>query len=506
MTLQRIINRCSALHRSSTDVSFMPLPVIVKINYRLKYSIFLLLFSICAQSQNVTVRGKAHESYAGRIIEIHTLNDFITQLPRKEGFDTIRKDGFFQIDFFIEYIQPVIVRIGHVTARLYVQPDFVYSISFPEIDEKFNRNNDADLFVNIGIIGADSSELNVLTYDYQEMFNKAFTSVEERFFSRNVMFLKADSLKLKCDRKYRNVKNPYFKSYYDYSIASVNASLSRGENYLINSYILFKPIQYRHFEYMQFFNSCFSGYLNSVASSKKGQSLYHIINVKADYNLLDNFLKDDKFLKNDSLRELVIIKNLWDFHYSADFSPDAIEAILSELSIRTKISEHKKILDGMLSYFNKMQPGSAAPDFVARTKTGTIGVLNAHKKRWVYLNFFSTRNVESMREMPKIAALKKKFGDKVSFISICVDDSISTYISYIKSNPKLDWAIWYNYDQSFTKTAKDQYYVTGSEAYFLIDPQGYLVQSPAKSPSQGIEYRLNVLFKPATKNTRTGIR
>jgi hypothetical protein len=374
------------------------------------------------------------------------------------------------------------------------------------MDENLDRKNDAELPINIGIVGADTTELNMLIFDYQEQYNKFFISKDGRFLNRNVLFKKADSLKRVCDMRYKDVKNSYFKSYYEYSIAAVNASLSRGENYLINGHIINKPIQYNHYEYMQFFNACFSNYLNTLASQKKGQTLYNIINVKASYDLLDAFLKDDKFLKNDSLRELVIIRNLWDFYYSADFAPDAIEVIISDMNQRSKITVHKKIMATMLSYFNKMQAGSQAPDFSARTKDGTVGTLSSFKNRWIYLNFFSTKNIESLKEMPKIAALKKKFGDKMVFVSVCLDDSLKSYTSFMKANPKYDWSIWYNYDRSFTKTAKEKYYVTGTEAYFLINNFGYLAQSPAQAPSKGIEYKLNVLFKKPGKNTKTGIR
>jgi hypothetical protein len=108
--------------------------------------------------------------------------------------------------------------------------------------------------------------------------------------------------------------------------------------------------------------------------------------------------------------------------------------------------------------------------------------------------------------MPKIAALKKKFADKVVFVSICLDDSLKTYTNYLKANPKFDWTIWYNYDKSLAKTAKENYFITGTEGYYLINNFGYLAQSPALSPSGGIEYKLNVIFKVKTKTTKTGIR
>ncbi len=457
-------------------------------------------------AQNVTIKGKAHSSYANKIIQLYSYSDFITNLQIKETQDTIESDGFFELHYQTDYTQPVILKIENVIAKLYIQPNFIYGITIPEVEKDLDYKNDAELEINIGIIGKDSTELNALTFDYQQQYANVFISKKDKFLTRTLLFKRADSLKLLCDKRYKNIKNNYFKNYVEYSIASINASASRGENYLINGFIINKPIQYNHYEYMQFVNACFNGYVTAMGSTHKGQSLYNIINVQASWPLLNTFLLQDKFLKSDSLRELVAIKNLWQMYYSADFSPDAIENITSQLNVATKNAEHKKITNRMLVYFNKMQAGSQAPTFSARSKDGTIGNLSSFKNRWIYLNFFSTKNIETLKEMPKIAALKKKFADKVVFVSVCLDDSLKSYTNYLKANPKFDWTIWYNYDKSLTKTAKENYFITGTEGYYLINNFGYLAQSPALSPSGGIEYKLNVIFKVKTKTTKTGIR
>ena len=160
----------------------------------------------------------------------------------------------------------------------------------------------------------------------------------------------------------------------------------------------------------------------------------------------------------------------------------------------------------MLAYLNKLLVGADAPLFSARTANGKMGSLQMFKGRWVYLNFFSTSNEASLREMPKLAALKKKFGQNVVFLSICLDDSLATYQAYLRNQPKFDWPIWFNSAKGLSKTAKEAYFVSGTEAYFLISNLGTLALSPAPSPSQGIEYRFNLLFKPKRRTTRTGIR
>jgi len=479
---------------------------LIKSDKKYLFVFVLFLFVSRVFSQNVTVRGKTHQSYAGKIIGLFTQVDNITKINQRDDLDTIDSDGFFELALQCDFTQPVFLRINNVVAKLYVQPDFVYGITVPELDQSYNYNNDADLNVNIGIVGTDSTELNALIFDYEDLVNKMFSSEEKRFFSKPVMFKKADSLKKICDKRYDKIDNDYFKNYVEYSIASINASVSRGENSLIDAYVIRKPILYNHYEYMQFFNTCFSGYVKVAVSINKGQSLTNIINVKEDYNLLVNLLKNDKFLKQDSVRELVLIKNLWDFYFSPDFEQNGVKNIVTQLNQQTRIKEHQRITSTMLSYFNKMQPGTLAPAFIARSRDNTISTLASYKNRWVYLNFFSTNNTESLKEMPKIAALKRKYGDKISFISVCLDDSLKTYRAYLKNNPKFDWAIWFNDNSHIVRTAKDSYFVTGTEAYFLINNKGYLVYSPAISPSKGIEYKFNLLFKTGKKKNKTGIR
>jgi hypothetical protein len=105
--------------------------------------------------------------------------------------------------------------------------------------------------------------------------------------------------------------------------------------------------------------------------------------------------------------------------------------------------------------------------------------------------------------MQKIIDLKKKFNDKVTFISVCLDDSVKAYRAYLKANPKQDWIILH---QTKNSTAKQAYHIKSLSGFFFISPQMQLAQSPALMPSEGVEYKFNALFKPKKKNTIIGVR
>lgn len=454
----------------------------------------------------MTIRGKADPVYAGKVIRLYTYTDYITNFVQKETEDTIGRDGFFQLSFQSDYTQPVLMKINHLNAQLLVQPDFVYGITVPPVDSSRIINADVDLPLNIGIVGHDTTELNQMVFDFQEQYNKLFTTADERYLSRASMFRRVDSLQKACTRRYANINNDYFKRYMFYELASVNASLSRGEKYLFEVYIRNQPILYWHKGYMDFFCAYFKGYLARAAAARKGESLYHIINTKGDYATLLNFVRYEKDLRNDSLRELVILRELWDYHFSSEFSPEAVEHIVSQLQLSTKIAEHRQIASNMMAFFRKLQQGSPAPAFTVMNRDKKMLTLSNFKGRWIYLNFFSTTNPASLMEMPKIAALKKKLGDKLIFLSVCLDDSVQAYFNYLKQNPKFDWYITFNHVRGLKSTAKEQYNITGTEGYFLIDNLGNLSASPALSPSKGIEFRLNTIFKIRQRTTKTGLR
>ena len=112
--------------------------------------------------------------YAGKVIQLNILADYITNIKQKEDQDTIQSDGYFELHFQSEHTQPIFLKIDNVIATLYVQPDFVYGVTIPELEKGYDYNNDAELPVNIGLIGTDTTELNILTFDYQKQFNNLF--------------------------------------------------------------------------------------------------------------------------------------------------------------------------------------------------------------------------------------------------------------------------------------------------------------------------------------------
>ena len=466
-------------------------------------TIFFLINFFNSISQNVTIKGKAHASHIGKEIVLSDYSDYVTYTKTKESIDTIDKDGYFELKIQTQTTKPVLISINNLVGKLYIQPNFVYGIYFPQLDSTYNNQEGTESKATISVYGKDSTELNALIIDFNEQYNLHFAKANERYLSPTKLNALLDTFYMVTRKRYKANKNSYFKNYVDYSFANFYSNTSRSKVYLQKTFIDNKPILYNNYEYMEFFNSYFKGYLKAFSSTKTGGSIFNSINSFADYNDLRNQFNSDKTITNDTIKELIILKGLIDFYYSPDFDKRQVQSVIEQLYRSTPSVQNKKIAFNLLQTIYQLQPGAPAPDFTANDKAGMQVNLSYYKGKYIYLNFFSTQSDISLKEMQKITDLKKKFNDKVTFISICINDSVKTYKQYLKSNPKQDWVILH---QAANSTARRAYNITSLSGYFFINQQLQLVQSPALTPSEGIEYKFHALFRPKRKNTITGVR
>lgn len=83
----------------------------------------------------------------------------------------------------------------------------------------------------------------------------------------------------------------------------------------------------------------------------------------------------------------------------------------------------------------------------------------------------------------------------MNFVSVCLDDSLNSFMEYIQQNPKYDWPIWFNNVGGVKQTAKELYNVIGTEAYFLINNYGTLALSPATDPQKELSINSTLFLK-----------
>jgi peroxiredoxin len=458
-------------------------------------SLFLLLFPLISAAQNVTIKGLA-KSYENRQVGLWVYNDRISNTQKLLSSAKIDSAGNFLLEFNIKAIDYVNLKIDKNVTAMFVEPGRNYEVIIHPPDSTAYQNPNIEHDVKIEIRLTSKTEINSLTIDYEKRFDD-FLAVNYSDFLKRSPQPALDSFKRAMQEFYSTVSNTYFNNYINYSIASMQRNTKMSEKKLYETYLQNKPILYDHPEYMAFFNAFYKDKLSSFALAKAGNDVHFIIDDRGSFPALVSALKRISFVANDTIAELVMLKGLYESYYDGTFKKTGIKAILQQTVTDSKIGEHQKIAQNILNSFSPLQKGSAAPPFVLPDRTGATHTLEEIRdKKIVYVMFFDRNNSASQEQMKLIPALKKTYGERISFVSISADRSNASLNDFQQKNPKYDWLFLYDNSNG---ELKNSYEIVALPSYFLIGPDGKFIQVPADSPEGDIEQIFYDLTKLKSK-------
>jgi peroxiredoxin len=464
------------------------------------FLLFLIVFTttfLFAQQVNITGAGK---SYANKTIGVWVNNDFVSNKQKEITNSAIDSAGNFELNFINKEINYITLKIDKNIASMYVEPDKNYEVILlpPDSTTYHNPNLEHDITIQINL--KSKIEINALTMDYDKRFDDFLTYAYPDFVTRTAE-PKIDSFRVKVTNYYSTVNNSYFKNYITYSIAAMEQKTNKSEKLLFQQYIDHQPLLHYHPEYMTFFNSFYKQKLQTFSKTKEGAPLNFNINNKGSYTGSMEVLKRDKYLLNDTIRELVLIKGLYEAYFDGSFDKQGIKAILGQIVEQSTVDVHKRIAQNCLSSFSKMQKGVAAPFFELPDKNGITHSLDELRtKKYVYLMFYDANCIPCMQQMKVIPSLKKAYGGQIEFVSISTDKSNADLKNFTAKYPKYDWTFLYDNSNG---NLKKSYEIITLPTYFLISPEGKFIQVPADSPENNIEQLFFELTKP--KEKRHGI-
>jgi len=450
---------------------------------RIKYIFFLSIITLSSFAQKATIKGTA-KTYEYKEISVWLNNDPISGTQKQIALSEVDSLGNFSLEFKIDQTEYITLKIEKNITSLPVEPNANYEVILFPPDSTTYQNPNLEHDVKLSIKLKSKTEINALTLDYDKRFDD-FLSLNYKSFVARIPQNNIDSFKVEMKEFYSTVKNNYFSAYVTYSIAALEEKTKMPEKLLFEKYILNKPILYHHPEYMNFFNALYKGKMENMAAGKFGHDLFFQINDRGSFDGTMNILKQDPYLKNDTLTELVLLKGLYEGFYNGSFKKTSVEAILRQLNEETNVEEHTRISQNILNSFSKLQKGTEAPNFELPDKTGALHTLNElSAKKYVYLMFYDVNCSACLQQMKVIASFKKTYGERIEFVSISTDKTISDMKNFQLKNPKYDWL--FLYDNSAGELKK-KYEIRSLPAYFLIGMQGRFIEVPADSPDEDIE-------------------
>ncbi len=457
---------------------------------------FILSFSLTFYSISNILTGQVtllgnNPSYAGSEIAFQMSADPFTGEEIEIGKCEVTTTGDFSLTLPLKETTYIFSHLGIFKGFLTVEPGKNYTISFPDKTDKTPANKMNPFFeeteFQFAIKNISDNDINFLIMAFDDAYKPYLKKFVGNIYSRNAKNL-IDTTVTNLKKIGINENDDYFIHYADYKIGYLkNLAYQQKSKSISKEYFQQKPILYNNPGYFQLFNQVYAKYFYFFGRTNSGKQIYTDINLSKSYYNLSKTLTSDSILQNDSLRELVILKNIHDEFYAANFSRSGLLAILDSLTKETKITKHKEIAGFIRNKITRLMQDYEPPQFSLYDKEGKLVKLEDFKGKYVYLNFCSCSSYSCIKEFDVLKKLAEKYKDyKFAIVTIATDETREQMAHYVNKN-QLNWVFLHFGNQP---EVLKQYDIRAYPTYYLIGPDGKLILSPANSPGENFEMEL----------------
>jgi peroxiredoxin len=454
------------------------------------WSVFLMiLFCGLAQAGQITITGHA-PSYANTQLSFYRTSDWITGAEEITGECRVSDSGDFQIVIPLETTTQLLIYPGIYRGYFFAEPGKTYQLVLPERRDKSPEDLLNPFFepveIHLGLENFTSDDLNVLIV----MFDDAYIPYYDKHV--NNVYIKPDLKKLEEDieqieKPFMDYHNSFFRDYrrYRYGMLKLSANQQRVQS-LSDEYFNNHPVLYSNPAYADLFNQVYDKYFVFFGRTEAGKQIYQDINQAGSYHNLLNTLSKAEHFSNDTLKELVILKQLHDEFYNNQFSRTGLLSILDSLIKDTGIAEHKEFGTNIKRKITRLLPGYEPPQFALRDIDGILVHLSDYKGEYVYLNFCTCQSYSCLNEFDMLADLYAKHKDRLTILTVATDPREDVLRQFL-AKKQYNWKFLY-YDSQ--PDILKEYDIRAFPTYFLIGPDGKLIYSPALSPAENFEQKL----------------
>ncbi len=454
-----------------------------------RFNVIIITFFLAVISTNLIAQNAVIKGYApgaeNKTIKIIKYSDQITYTEKVIASAVIMPTGEFNIELK-NIFEPIyaVIDISLYRANIYIEPNTAYEIKIDSADYRYFT----DIYnpylntppLNISILNSNEKDLNSLIQDFNYLYNNfiqdKFDSLR-RFRSKKIV----QDFKRQADSIYSDIKNDYFRSYLNYKMASVEQfSQVISRDSLAGKYFIDKPVLYENIEYMSFLNEFFSGYIPAMSKKITANDIETTINVHNSYKALLDTLGKDTILKNQKLRELVMLKTLGELYNNDNYKKENIRNIIEFIRDNSIFNEHRIIADNLIKILTKLKPGTKAPEFKLKDVNGNIVSLSDFVgKKYVYLVFWHIKCQACLAEMELLNKYKEKYGNDVEIIGISVDNDLYDMKRFLKEKDYKWTVIHYNNDPGLL----ENYDIKAYPQFVLINKEGNILKYPADYPN-----------------------
>lgn len=448
-------------------------------------TLFACLAFATAYGQQLSIKGNAPAFKKGALY-LYTIADFINGNEVLLDSSIVSSTGDFAFKPTVKQTLYTYIKTGGLQYDLFVEPGKPLELIIPD-----TAGFAKDSVLKPITITNQPGGLNEWLTRFDGEYND-FLIANYKLFLRKTGQKAATAFITAMQPKYAAYNHPYFTTYVLYRTGSLELLAGvKSTNGIIENYFNNKPVLYNNIAYMDLVNEVFEKSLKAAMLKKDGLAIKSAINVNINYEGTLDLLKRDTVLTNDTLRELALIKGLGEVFYTPGMVQYSILEMLTYATTHALTPTNRLVAQNLAQKLEKLRPGTDAPAFkLHNIVTGADVSLADFKGKPVYLSFWNEDNTRSVEEIDLIKELEKKYGKKITFISICNAPNETKTLAFINRN-KYKWVFL---NSKGSKKLIDDYEVFSYPSFYLIDANGKIIKCPADRPSGNIDRTLNDLY------------
>ncbi|PIE87814.1 MAG: hypothetical protein CSA04_05090 [Bacteroidetes bacterium] len=452
---------------------------------RIAFIVVAFFWGVLCQAQT-TISGSLKEG-EGRVVSLYLMDDFVTESLVLIDESEVDEQGNFSLHASFDEVRYAVLKVGYYASGIYLEPGKHYQLvcEYEPVAAHVNPNlMDTPLYYVIKNEVFDGLNSQISTFN--KMYDDFIIAHQQTLFRAKNRGL-IEAFRHAVEKQFAGYDDPYFEDYVAYRFAALalqTRTLSRAQ--LAHRYLTGRP-PYGHDEAMAFFNLFFDKYVQTQSKAIDRRDLQATINYQVSYTALLDTLGKDTILKNEAMRELVMLLTLKSLLGSNDYGADQVLHLIRHIKDHSKFREHRKIAAHILDRSMMLLPGTMAPSLVVHGKD----VLLSEDQRSTLLCFFQTHSGVCQAESVLLEDICRDFGEEVRVVMVCADAEEQTWNDWSQTHADACWeSVWVGHNY----TLLEDYRVKAYPLYVLVNPDLTLRRWDLSRPSEGLAHQLERLL------------
>lgn len=471
----------------------------------------LLVISFCTFSAlhagEISIQGNSRE-YSGETLTFYSYSNMISFTEKELGSCLVSDSGDFHCMIELEETRLIFTCLGVYNCFFFAEPGFDCDIHLPARRDKTPTEEANAYFEETSLhlsVTATASPTNLPQSLPGENLNFLIRAFDDYFYPYYYKFLvNAHTNNINREEinntigilkeTFDSIENPFFNAYLKFRtglLSHYGGQLNSRK--IIGDYFLDSEVLYFNPAYMELFNEVFQDYFAEFAQEYPDDHIPILLNRDKDFSGVQRLLKKKGNLQDDALRELVMVKGLYDGLYDEKNIRSSMLQMLDSVGKNATNSYTLGMVSDIKTEYTRHLPGYKPADFALYDSDSNLVRLSDFQGSYVYLNFCNSFSYYCVKEYEYLKILQQRMeGFNLKIVTILVDDSFSLMKDLVGNN---------NYPWTFLHFSNqpgilESYYIRSYPAYFLIGPEGEMILSPAPSPMENFQNTFMQIIEP----------